>query len=850
MKGKYRDSRLIATLLLLLVVASLMLGSVEAQGDWYRDGRVLDMTGQVESDFIRQFNQASIASGHPIYLIIMGEEQLAGSRYTDEVALAIMTGQEDPALALGGWLPYDVVVISVAPYVEKSSSSYDYAITTLGYNGAHDRLGNTALAGHSDFVGVEIAEAIDVDVASGNWQQGVLSGVDLIAQASDQLGIGTIVAVPTPAPQVVVSQSPVVVIVPTSPPLVVVQKEPADTSWLGPVLLWALGLLAFFVAFFFGARFAIAVYQEYQKRQAAQQKARIAKQATAQRVNEVPGIYERVKQRVSDLANRVSAEDLNPLQQALAKANELIDRASIGFTDLGRSASDPDRPGLTVAEYQQLADTYSELLGSLKQAEGLLSRTEEMVVELEQAAEEVPEAINTASDDLKRAQEEMVTIKNQGYNCDEAGELLRQANHTLEVARKDLEEKRFTAAMARSRDVQALAEQVKDSARQESERHRILLAEAKKAEERLAGLADHIVLGETTLQKLQGTFAESCWDDVVRNPEQAKRKLAQCRELLAEVNTAIDGQEWDNAEAHLGQIHQTEQDAGWLIQTILDLKANLETAVGASSEELTAAETDIRKALAYIETHDPDIPEDLEEELSEAITWVEQARQMLAEEKPDYLEVVRLAKEANKTADQVVVEARSAVEAMDRALKSAQTELREANTAITSADSYIDDHSSDVDETARRNLKEARTLLEEAQEAMERAGRYGDEEQERRLKAYQECAEKADRAEQKAKDALTEAKDDVERARARRQRTTVTVTTYSSPSYSSPRRREPSTSSPTWSPSPSRPVSRPSSPSPSVSRPASRPSSSPSFSRPSSRPSSSPSFSRPSGRGR
>ncbi len=840
--------------LLIFVSLFLFTVSISARGPYYRDGRVLDMTSTngPGSDFVREFNQKSLASGHPIYLIIMGEEQLAGGKFTDEVGVDVMVGRVDPSLKVGEWLPYNVAVIFMAPYVGQDSSLYDYALPTLGYDGVYERLGDTALPGHEDFVGVEIAIVIDNVGFEQGWQKGALGGISEIANTCSQLQIGTV----SPAQQekdpepTSVSQQPIVVIVPTTAPVPTpIPRESIDLTGLWVLFVSVLVLVALVVVYLILTR----KQRSDRKRRTVQEKAIGAKRTASSMINELEygtdatlGALVRVEARISSLQQSASDATLRPLRESYKAAKALHSDANIRFEELEHAYGDLDDFDSTAERYEQAGREYQAVVDKLKEAERLLNQIDAGAEEIEKAASQAPKALSAASETLSSARKQIAALAEEGFPCVEAEKMLELANANLHKAEQEIGVKHFLAAMNFAQDAKDLSEQAIKTAEAARERVLELKQEADAYTAEFTNLEEHIGLADQVLASMRAGFNSACWNEVKRNPQSARATLSEARRLLTEARAAIKQGRLKEADELLDQTHKAQQEAGWLVQSVIDRLGNLEESRKAAPHEIRASVTDIQSAWVYLGEHDQVVSEDLESKLERAEEKVAQAQQLLQVRQPDYLEAVRLAKEANGVVDQILASARNQVQRMARAKSSAETELREAKSACSNADSYIDDNRHDVGRRAKSNLEDAQRKLAEAEGQMEKAGRYGDGQEESRLRAYQRCAAAADKAEQLAKDALRRAKDDV--SEARRPAEIDTTTTWTTPSTSH-RRTSPTT---TWpSPAPSRP-STPWSPSPSRSRPASRPSTpSPSVSRPASRPSSpSPTTSRPSGRRR
>ena len=122
------------------------------------------------------------------------------------------------------------------------------------------------------------------------------------------------------------------------------------------------------------------------------------------------------------------------------------------------------------------------------------------------------------------------------------------------------------------------------------------------------------------------------------------------------------------------------------------IETSLEAARRDAPGEISAAQADITKAWKYINAYDEDIRESLEDDLREAEKKLNTASEELNKEKADYLMVVKLAREANDSADKILAQARTEHEAAERMRSKAASALRDARSRVSIAREYIQDH--------------------------------------------------------------------------------------------------------------------------------------------------------------
>jgi ElaB/YqjD/DUF883 family membrane-anchored ribosome-binding protein len=158
-------------------------------------------------------------------------------------------------------------------------------------------------------------------------------------------------------------------------------------------------------------------------------------------------------------------------------------------------------------------------------------------------------------------------------------------------------------------------------------------------------------------------------------------------------------------------------EAQSFMRSIDALEVHLTTARADAPGEITAAQTDITKAWQYINNYDEDIRESLEDDLHGAERTLNQARNELAKDVPDYLHVLQLAREVNATADRILAEAHEEHEAAERLRARAASELRDARAAVSRAKEYLEDHSREAGRAAQNYLRDAQAHLRDAEAA-------------------------------------------------------------------------------------------------------------------------------------
>jgi hypothetical protein len=298
-------------------------------------------------------------------------------------------------------------------------------------------------------------------------------------------------------------------------------------------------------------------------------------------------------------------------------------------------------------------------------------------------------------------------------------------------------------------------------------------------------------------EAIAAEFAESSWSAIRGNGTEAENRVEWAENALHSASEFFSGPEekdWTEAQEQLEEAGTWLDEAVELVQSITAAKRNLEAARQDAPQEVQAAREDIHRAREYIADYDPDIREQLESELDTAAEGLQSAQGELEEqEKPDFPQVVALAREANASADRILEEARTEHEIIERLRSKYRSSLRDAELATSRTERYLRDHRRDMSdntqETAERGLgilqkaKESRAVAEEAEDLARR-------------QALEEAVTFADQARDLASRAYTAAQREFARAEAARRPAYVPIPTTGTGSWrgwgsprSSPSRR-------------------------------------------------------------
>lgn len=490
---------------------------------------------------------------------------------------------------------------------------------------------------------------------------------------------------------------------------VVVKSEPVDLSGLWRVLGWIVGLIATSVLMFLLWQLKLKA----ERRRAAQQQALVTKQAAADRIN---ALYEEIQQleaRAEVLKKSVSKNDFEPLGTVLKELLDLSNNAFAPFADAGKSAGDPSRPKLSQAEYEAIQHTYQKVVDNLKGAEEGAGRFKVLVNGLESTIKMVPQKIEEARKALENTAVSLTEAERNGFKTENLHTTLNKARYFLKEAKDKLMQKEFTAAFdnsIKSLDFAVSAGQLASGLHEKRDALQAEVANLYSGSERVVSV---VAKGKIIFEQISSQYASSSWQSVQGNGTEAEARSAWVKNALDEARSlsSMERQEWAEAEKLISEISKRLAEAESFMRSIVALEKSLREAKKDAPAEIEAAEADIRKAWDFIRAHDDDVPDNFETELQKAEKVLVQSKTEMEQEKPDYLEVVKLAQTANTSADKILEKSRSEHEKAERLRRQAASTWRDAKAAYSKAKEYAEDHTSDMEGTTKQRLAEASVAL-------------------------------------------------------------------------------------------------------------------------------------------
>jgi uncharacterized membrane protein YgcG len=477
---------------------------------------------------------------------------------------------------------------------------------------------------------------------------------------------------------------------------------------------WIAPLVIILILCIVPGSFMLNTYRRNRNRQqAARQKAVLAKQGAASGINELTEKMQMLEIKVDVITEKVTADEARPLKEGMEKAREGLDHCSVTYSELSHSAGDPENPKLGEEQLKVIEPEYRKILEGLRQTREAVDDVEKQLSGIQDAIEAMPgkiEAFDNAINGILAKQEE---LKNSGYRTDYVNELISESKATLKQAQVLSKKKQPSEALeyvdAALEQVMHITKTLEELPQKKQETQMAIPALAA----RIETVKSEIDNGRDIFNRLFMEYAESTWESIRGNGSEAENRIDWASDAYDEALSAAsqEQQDWLKAMDMVEKSNIWLDEAGSFIKSIIELETNLKVAERDFPAEIDAAEADIKKAWDYINKYDDDIRESLEDDLRAAEKKVEESRSELNKEKPDFFMVCRLAREANESADNILLQARDEHEAAERLRAKAASAKRDATSKVSIAKEYIQDHSGVVKAFAKKSLADAEDSL-------------------------------------------------------------------------------------------------------------------------------------------
>lgn len=494
-------------------------------------------------------------------------------------------------------------------------------------------------------------------------------------------------------------------------PPVARQAEPSSSSnssnnsGMILVILLAVGIVSAIGVFLLFRR------KDNEARKAAQQKAQLVRERAAALINQLPNELAQLDIEFRTLDGQFSSEDLQTAGSKHREAGSLVESSTTTFGSFGHSAN-ADRTDLNEAQYAEIEKTFGNVLGDLEKANALIAGARADIETLKSLPAKTSELVERATTAIQETEKKIQSGVSQGFiipAIDSAA--LKDEMQKLVDGKKY---KQLSAFAARMESMQ----------RETADKVAMLHLVKREVESSIDAAGRKIELvrmsigqGEETFKDISKTYAASSIEAVRGNVEEAKKRLESAVEFTNRARSAasMERQDWQTAKQLIEEANKMTDQVDSLMRSIEQLAGNLGNAKASAKKEIDDAEKDIWTARTFIDDHDDNVRDELERDLDKADKKLLQAKEELKKAKPDYIFVVKLASEANRSADEILASAQQESEAAERQKERALSTLRNARASISRAKEYIEDHSSDVERSAKDRLREARRMLREAE---------------------------------------------------------------------------------------------------------------------------------------
>jgi hypothetical protein len=228
---------------------------------------------------------------------------------------------------------------------------------------------------------------------------------------------------------------------------------------------------------------------------------------------------------------------------------------------------------------------------------------------------------------------------------------------------------------------------------------------------RIEAVEDRLPAAASTFAGLQ-RYAATTWQPVAGHLEEAQKGLDGARDAVIVGSRSMSGD--DRSEVALATREALEgvTGAATLLDAVERLAASVAEAETRVPAELAEGERDLTEARSAVERGVADTT--IGGRVAEVENALAAARGASTASPGDPIEALRLATEAHRLADALLLDARGAAEARTRLVAAAESSIRTAASEIDRAATYIASRRPGVGETARTRLAEAQRLVGDA----------------------------------------------------------------------------------------------------------------------------------------
>ena len=233
---------------------------------------------------------------------------------------------------------------------------------------------------------------------------------------------------------------------------------------------------------------------------------------------------------------------------------------------------------------------------------------------------------------------------------------------------------------------------------------------------RIEAVEDRMPGARATVAGLQ-RYAQAAWEPVAGDVEEAEKGLAGARNAVIVGSGAMSRDDRSEVAIATREALEGVTGAAALLDAIDKLAADIDEAGRRVPEELREAERDLgeaRAALAGDRAAEAGGGAGLSGQIGEAERALETARRAAGATPADPIDALRMATEAHRLADELLVAAREAADARARLVTAVDSTIRTAGAEVDRAATFIASRRRGVGDTARTRLAEANRLVAEA----------------------------------------------------------------------------------------------------------------------------------------
>ncbi|MEP7188582.1 MAG: chromosome partitioning protein ParA, partial [Roseiflexaceae bacterium] len=211
--------------------------------------------------------------------------------------------------------------------------------------------------------------------------------------------------------------------------------------------------------------------------------------------------------------------------------------------------------------------------------------------------------------------------------------------------------------------------------------------------------------------------------DIRGNGSEAEAAADHAHELWARATqrNTMQQQDFLGAQQDLDQADKQIAFAHTLVDSILQRLKDLEAARDTARQDIASAQADIDQGWSYVHSNDPDVGKLPEQALAQAEALIKQANTELAKQRPDWLAIVKQAREANRLADQSLINARSEVEAMNKLREQAMHAQQLATAEVQKIVQFTAVHGDNISANSDQKLTQLQNDVQRAYQVLKAA---------------------------------------------------------------------------------------------------------------------------------